>query len=67
MTGKLMLGRVYGTTVLVFDDDNDDFETIDEEYEETTNFGIDVSPSIGCRISSSRPSCVTSMPPNSTG
>lgn len=44
VTAKLMLGRVYGQDVLVFSEDNDDFtETLDEDYEDTVTFGVDVA------------------------
>ena len=46
-TAKLMLGRVYGASILVFSDDEDAVEDeirdIQDEYEETTTFGIDVA------------------------
>ncbi len=43
VTGRFLLGRVYGSTVLVFDDDNDEvIENIKEQYEESMTWGIDV-------------------------
>lgn len=40
---KLMKGRVYGTQVLVFDDGSGDvLEKSDENYQETTTFGVDL-------------------------
>lgn len=43
-TAKYMLGRVSGAAVRVFDDDSYDvIENMDEEYEETTTFGVDAS------------------------
>lgn len=40
---KLMKGRVYGTEVLVFDNDSGDvLKQSDENYEESTAFGVDV-------------------------
>lgn len=40
---KLMRGRVYGTQVLIFDNDADDIVAeSDEDFEETTTFGIDL-------------------------
>jgi hypothetical protein len=40
---KLMVGRVYGTEVTVFDNDSGDvIEEADREYKETTNFGVDL-------------------------
>jgi len=43
VTGKLMIGRVYGQRVLVFDEDNDDvLSEFDEDYEETVTVGVDV-------------------------
>ena len=39
---KLMKGRVYGTQVLVFDDGSGDvLEKTDENFQETTTFGVD--------------------------
>ncbi|MFW5751316.1 MAG: conjugal transfer protein TraF [Planctomycetota bacterium] len=43
-TGKFMLGRVSGAAVRVFDDDSHDvIENMDQEYEETIGYGVDVS------------------------
>lgn len=43
VTGKAMFGRVYGNAVLVFDDDaSEAFDRFDENYQETTTFGVDV-------------------------
>lgn len=40
---KLMRGRVYGNQLLVFDDDSGDLVSqTDENFEETTTFGIDL-------------------------
>ncbi|MFA5514849.1 MAG: conjugal transfer protein TraF [Desulfuromonadales bacterium] len=40
---KLMQGRVYGNQVIVFDDDADDIlGQTDENYEQTTTFGVDL-------------------------
>lgn len=40
---KLMKGRVYGTQVLVFDDGSGDvLEKSDENYQETTTYGVDL-------------------------
>lgn len=40
---KLMQGRVYGSQVLVFDDNADEvLKETDEKYEETTTFGVDL-------------------------
>lgn len=40
---KYMQGRVYGTTVLVFDDDNSEaLDNIDSNYSESSSFGIDL-------------------------
>ncbi len=40
---KLMKGRVYGTEVLVFNDGSGDvLEKSDENYQETTTFGVDL-------------------------
>jgi hypothetical protein len=44
VTGKYMIGRVYGTAVLVFDDDNDEvLDNIDDSYETSHTFGVDLS------------------------
>ena len=41
---KLMVGRVYGTEVLVFDKDTEEIlEDSDENYEETMTYGVDLS------------------------
>ena len=41
---KLMIGRVYGTETLVFDDSAEDaISDAQDNYEETTTFGIDLS------------------------
>jgi hypothetical protein len=40
---KLMVGRVYGTEVVVFDKNSKDIiEKADEDYEESINFGVDI-------------------------
>ncbi|BCR04560.1 hypothetical protein DESUT3_16290 [Desulfuromonas versatilis] len=40
---KLMVGRVYGNQVLVFNEDSGDIlKSTDEEYEETYNVGVDL-------------------------
>ena len=40
---KLLRGRVYGTTVRVFDDEADDvLDRFDENYQESTNVGVDL-------------------------
>ncbi len=40
---KLMQGRVYGNQIIVFDDDSDDvLAQTDENYQETTTFGVDL-------------------------
>jgi hypothetical protein len=40
---KLMIGRVYGTTVRVFDDDADQIlENADENYKQSINVGVDI-------------------------
>lgn len=40
---KLMKGRVYGTEVLVFNDGSEDvLERTDENYKETTTYGVDL-------------------------
>jgi len=40
---KLLVGRVYGTQILVFDTDSGDvLSKADQNYKETTNFGIDL-------------------------
>lgn len=40
---KFMLGRVYGTQILVFDNDSrDTLRSIDEDYNQSANFGIDL-------------------------
>ncbi len=42
-TVKYMQGRVYGTQILVFDDDSEDvLKEMDEDYEESANFGVDL-------------------------
>lgn len=47
VTGKLMIGRVYGARILVFSDDEDEvadqIDDIQDEYEETTTFGVDIA------------------------
>lgn len=41
---KFMLGRVYGTRIIVFDDDAEDLLTeLEDGYEESANFGLDLS------------------------
>ncbi len=43
-TVKFMLGRVYGTKIIVFDDDAEDLLTeLEDGYEESANFGVDLS------------------------
>ena len=43
VTARLLIGRLYGTSVLVFSDDNTAvIDEIDNAYEETTTVGIDV-------------------------
>ncbi|HDR46336.1 MAG TPA: hypothetical protein ENN94_01395 [Geoalkalibacter subterraneus] len=43
-TVKFMLGRVYGTRIIVFDDDAEDLLTeLEDGYEESANFGVDLS------------------------
>jgi len=40
---KLMAGRVYGSEIIVFDTDSGDvFENVDENYEDSYNFGVDL-------------------------
>lgn len=40
---KLMVGRVYGTQLLVFGNDNEDLlSKTEEQYEQTVNFGVDL-------------------------
>lgn len=41
---KFMLGRVYGTRIIVFDDDAEDtLSELDEDYEESADVGVDLS------------------------
>jgi len=41
---KFMLGRVYGTKIIVFDDDAQDIlSEFDEDYEESADVGVDLS------------------------
>lgn len=41
---KFMLGRVYGSRIIVFDDDAQDLiKELDDDYEESANFGVDLS------------------------
>jgi len=39
---KGMIGRVYGTTILVLDEENNDFTAIEDNFKETFTFGVDV-------------------------
>lgn len=40
---KYMKGRVYGTSIRVFDDNNDEaLEEVDNNYKETSTFGVDM-------------------------
>lgn len=42
VTLRGMVGRVHGSTILVFDEDNDDLSKVLDEYEESVNVGVDL-------------------------